>query len=193
MIEQKIRPFFQKYFVDIVANKLTNKVSPNNLTLLSLFFGFLSAVTIFIDISVSVVLLLLSGYLDILDGSVARITGKSSDFGTVLDILSDRFVESFIIIAIFIRQPELAIAGLFMMMSIIVCISSFLLVGIFSEKQSQKSFYYSAGVMERAETFIFFIIMIIFPSSVLFLSIFFTMLVLWTTFYRVYEFCNHQY
>ena len=193
MIEQKTRPFFQKYFVDNVANILVNKISPNSITLLSLFLGLLSAMTLFIDVSVSVVLLLLSGYLDILDGSVARAKGETSDFGTVLDIISDRFVECFIIIAIFIHQPDIAIAGLFMMMSIIVCISSFLLVGIFSQKQSHKSFYYSAGFMERAETFVFFVIMMIFPDTVLLLSVVFTILVLWTTFYRVYEFCKHQY
>jgi len=193
MIEQKIRPFFQKYFVDNVANKLDERISPNSITLLSLFLGLLSAMTLFIDVSASVVLLLLSGYLDILDGSIARVAGKSSDFGTMLDILSDRFVECFIIIAIFIRQPELAIAGLFMMMSVIVCISSFLLVGIFSQKESHKSFYYSAGLMERAETFVFFVIMMIYPDTVLLLSVVFIILVLWTTLYRAYEFYKHQY
>lgn len=193
MIEQKIRPFFQKYFVDNVANKLDERISPNSITLLSLFLGLLSAMTLFIDVSASVVLFLLSGYLDILDGSIARVADKSSDFGTMLDILSDRFVECFIIIAIFIRQPELAIAGLFMMMSVIVCISSFLLVGIFSQKESHKSFYYSAGFMERAETFVFFVIMMIYPDTVLLLSVVFIILVLWTTFYRAYEFYKHQY
>lgn len=59
----------------------------------------------------------------------------------MLDILSDRCVESFIIIAIFINQPQIAWVGLLMMMSIIVCISSFLLVGVFSQKESIKSFY----------------------------------------------------
>lgn len=133
-------------------------------------------------------MLLLSGYFDILDGSVARLQGSSSSFGTILDILSDRFVESFIIIAIFINQLDIAWVGLLMMMSIIVCISSFLLVGIFSQKESSKSFYYSPGLIERAETFIFFIVMILFPNMVLILGLIYTLLVLWTTLYRCYEF-----
>ena len=134
------------------------------------------------------IFLLISGYLDVLDGSLSRLQKSSSSFGTILDILSDRFVESFIIIiAIFINQPQIAWVGLLMMMSIIVCISSFLLVGIFSQKESIKSFYYSPGLIERAEIFIFFIIMI-FPSIVLMLGLIYTLLVLWTTLYRCYEF-----
>ncbi|OIN83713.1 CDP-alcohol phosphatidyltransferase family domain protein [Francisella sp. TX07-6608] len=102
--------------------------------------------------------------------------------------MSDRFVESFIIIAIFINQLDIAWVGLLMMMSIIVCISSFLLVGIFSQKESSKSFYYSPGLIERAETFIFFIVMILFPNMVLILGLIYTLLVLWTTLYHCYEF-----
>lgn len=105
----------------------------------------------------------------------------------MLDILSDHFVESFIIIAIFINQPQIWF-GLLMMMSIIVCISSFLLVGVFSQKESIKSFYYSPSLIERAEIFIFFIIMILFPSIVLMLGLIYTLLVLRTTLYRCYEF-----
>lgn len=191
MLEQSVRPWFQRYFINKVANILSAlNIKPNSLTILSLITGFISAIFILYLPWLAVVFLLVSGYLDVLDGSVARIQKSSSSFGTMLDILSDRFVESFVIIAIFIFQPQIAWVGLIMMMSIIVCISSFLLVGIFSQQESSKSFYYSPGLMERAETFIFFIIMILLPSTILWLGILFTVLVLWTTFYRVYEFYN---
>ncbi|MED7820350.1 MULTISPECIES: CDP-alcohol phosphatidyltransferase family protein [unclassified Francisella] len=191
MLEQSVRPWFQRYFINKVANILSAlNIKPNSLTILSLITGFISAIFILYLPWLAVVFLLVSGYLDVLDGSVARIQKSSSSFGTMLDILSDRFVESVVIIAIFIFQPQIAWVGLIMMMSIIVCISSFLLVGIFSQQESSKSFYYSPGLMERAETFIFFIIMILLPSTVLWLGILFTVLVLWTTFYRVYEFYN---
>ncbi len=188
MLEQRVRPWFQRYFVLAIAKYCATRVSANTVTLLSLIVGLCAAVMVVFEPMVAIVLLLLSGYLDILDGSIARLQNSSSPLGTMLDILSDRLVESFMIIAIFVVQPQFAIVGLVMMMSITVCISSFLLVGIFSQQESQKSFYYSAGLMERAETFIFFIVMIVFPSSVLWLGILFTVLVLWTTFYRVWEF-----
>ncbi|KYW82814.1 CDP-alcohol phosphatidyltransferase family protein [Francisella hispaniensis] len=192
MIEQKIRPAFQKIFVDNVAKLVAPIIAPNLITILSLICGLVAAASFFINQYLCVFLLLLSGYLDILDGSVARLQGSSSSFGTMLDILSDRFVESFIIIAIFINQLDIAWVGLLMMMSIIVCISSFLLVGIFSQKESSKSFYYSPGLIERAETFIFFIVMILLPSTVFVLGLIYTLLVLWTTLYRCYEFYCHE-
>ncbi|MDE4955268.1 CDP-alcohol phosphatidyltransferase, partial [Francisella tularensis subsp. holarctica] len=82
------------------------------------------------------------------------------------------------------NQLDIAWVGLLMMMSIIVCISSFLLVGIFSQKESSKIFYYSPGLIERAETFIFFILMILFPNILVVLGLIYTLLVLWTTLYR---------
>lgn len=188
MLENYIRPTFQKYAVDPFAKHLARCCHPNTVTIASLVIGLLAAVSLFFSPITPICLLLLSGYCDVLDGSIARIRGESTPFGTMLDILSDRLVESFIIIAIFLIQPNIAWVGLLMMMSIIVCVSSFLLVGIFSQQQSHKSFYYSAGLMERAETFIFFIIMMYFPSTVLWLGVLFTLLVLWTTFYRVRQF-----
>ncbi|APA83694.1 CDP-alcohol phosphatidyltransferase family protein [Francisella tularensis] len=188
MIEQKIRPVFQRIFVDSIAKSIAPVIAPNLITLISLVVGLVAAIAFFINQYLCIFLLLLSGYFDILDGSVARLQGSSSSFGTILDILSDRFVESFIIIAIFINQLDIAWVGLLMMMSIIVCISSFLLVGIFSQKESSKSFYYSPGLIERAETFMFFIVMILFSNMVLILGLIYTLLVLWTTLYRCYEF-----
>ncbi|ABO46649.1 CDP-alcohol phosphatidyltransferase family protein [Francisella tularensis] len=188
MIEQKIRPVFQRIFVDGIAKFIAPVIAPNLITLISLIVGLVAAIAFFINQYLCIFLLLLSGYFDILDGSVARLQGSSSSFGTILDILSDRFVESFIIIAIFINQLDIAWVGLLMMMSIIVCISSFLLVGIFSQKESSKSFYYTPGLIERAETFIFFIVMILFPNIVVVLGLIYTLLVLWTTLYRCYEF-----
>nr|AAV29317.1 NT02FT1914 [synthetic construct] len=188
MIEQIIRPVFQRIFVDGIAKFIAPVIAPNLITLISLIVGLVAAIAFFINQYLCIFLLLLSGYFDILDGSVARLQGSSSSFGTILDILSDRFVESFIIIAIFINQLDIAWVGLLMMMSIIVCISSFLLVGIFSQKESSKSFYYTPGLIERAETFIFFIVMILFPNIVVVLGLIYTLLVLWTTLYRCYEF-----
>ena len=188
MLESHIHPTFQKYAVDPIAKHLAQCCHPNTVTIVSLVIGLLAAMALFFSPITAVWLLLLSGYCDVLDGSIARIRNDSTPFGTMLDIISDRLVESFIIIALFVIQPSIAWVGLLMMMSIIVCVSSFLLVGIFSQQQSHKSFYYSPGLMERAETFIFFIVMMLFPQSVLWLGLLFTLLVLWTTVTRIKQF-----
>ncbi|WP_192483912.1 MULTISPECIES: CDP-alcohol phosphatidyltransferase family protein [Cysteiniphilum] len=189
MIESSLRPLFQRIFIQPLMHIGARHLPANAITITSLITGFISACFLSAEFNFMAILwLLISGYLDILDGSVARLQNNSTHFGTVLDILSDRLVESFIVIALFIRDPTLAFVCLLMMMSMLVCVSSFLLVGIFSEKQSEKSFYYSPGLMERAEAFIFFIAMIIFNQFALIIGIVFTLLVLWTTGVRVYEF-----
>lgn len=189
MIESSLRPLFQKVFIQPLLHIGARHLPANAITITSLITGFMSACFLSAEFNfMAILLLLISGYLDILDGSVARMQNNSTHFGTVLDILSDRLVESFIVIALFIRDPNLAFVCLLMMMSMLVCVSSFLLVGIFSEKQSEKSFYYSPGLMERAEAFIFFIAMIIFNQLALIIGIVFTLLVLWTTGVRMYQF-----
>lgn len=165
MIESSLRPAFQRIFVKPALSLGGRYLSANGITICALIVGLIAAGFLSMDYSyLAVVLLLLSGYLDILDGSVARLQNNSTAFGTVLDILSDRLVESSIVIALFLRDPSLGLICLLMSMSMLMCISSFLLVGIFSDKQSEKSFHYSSGLMERAESFIFFILMMLLPD-----------------------------
>ena len=45
-------------------------------------------------------ILLLCGFFDVLDGAVARITGRVTAFGGVLDSVADRYVDSLILIGI---------------------------------------------------------------------------------------------
>ncbi|WBV63947.1 CDP-alcohol phosphatidyltransferase family protein [Legionella pneumophila 130b] len=101
-------------------------------------------------------LLLLSGYCDTLDGTIARLTNHSSDWGSVLDIMTDRVVEVGVVFALWAINPnERGLGSLLMMASILLCITSFLVVGIFKTNDSEKSFHYSPGLIERAEAFVF--------------------------------------
>lgn len=69
----------------------------------------------------------------------------------------DRVVEFVVVLALwFVAPQQRGLWCLLMLGSMLLCITSFLVVGIFSENQSQKSFHYSSGLMERAEAFSFF-------------------------------------
>lgn len=78
-----------------------NKVNPNTVTVLSLAFCiwaglfFAMSLTIFAGI-----LLLIGGFFDILDGAVARENNHVTDFGGVLDSVSDRYADSAVFIGI---------------------------------------------------------------------------------------------
>ena len=188
MIEERTRPAFQRLFVDRVAKRLS--IHPNTITLASLGTGLLSALLIALNFPLFALLfLLLSGYLDSLDGTVARLTKKSSPFGTVLDIVCDRIVEFAVIFAFFYRY-QAPYASLLMSGSVLVCVTSFLVVSVFLDEKSEKSFTYSSGLMERAEAFVFFSAMILFPSAFLPLAFLFTFLVFSTAFLRVLEFAK---
>ena len=141
----------------------------------------------------AVVLLLLSGYLDVLDGTLARLRKTSSALGTVYDIIADRIVEFSVIFGLFILAPnERAMACLLMLGSVLLCVTSFLVVGIFSDKKTNKNFDYSPGLIERAEAFMFFIAMILLPKYFLFLAYIFISLVCLTTIARVFEFKRYN-
>ena len=57
---------------------------------------------------VAVVSLWISGYLDAVDGSLARRTGRVSSLGAFLDVWFDRVVECGILLTLGIRHPEAA-------------------------------------------------------------------------------------
>jgi len=194
MIEKYVRPGYQSYFVDPVARALIqlSPLSPNLITFVGCFLGLISALLIALGHAYSaLIFLLLSGFCDTLDGTVARFEKRSSSIGTVCDLVADRIVEAAIVIGLFLYAPETrALLSLLMMTSILICITSFLVVGIFSENQSEKSFFYSPGLIERGEAFLFFSLMILFPSFFVLTSALFTFLVLLTAMIRLVQFAN---
>ena len=63
---------------------------PNLITLVNLFFGFLSILNTYIaNYSLACYFILLAAILDSLDGKIARLFGVSTEFGKELDSLSD--------------------------------------------------------------------------------------------------------
>ena len=76
-------------------------ISPNQLTMLAILSGIgcalLYANNMFIAGSI---LLLVSGILDLIDGGVARINNKSSDFGAVFDWIADKYIDALALLGI---------------------------------------------------------------------------------------------
>jgi len=83
-------------------------ISPNGFTLLTL----IASVAVFYflvkeDFLVAAALILLTGFLDAVDGSVARFMKKATKKGAYLDTIADRYVELIIIFALlFVSLPE---------------------------------------------------------------------------------------
>jgi len=194
MLETYIRPSYQRILVDPAARAIRGKISPNQLTLFSGVIGLLVLPCLYFEVYIlAIALLLLSGYFDTLDGTLARLTRQSSDWGTVLDISIDRLVEFIVILGLWVVSPDTRSFWVIMMLgSVLLCISSFLVVGIFTANESEKGFYYSPGIMERAEAFLFFIVMILWPGFFSVFAFFFCVLVLATAIIRLKQFYSAQ-
>ena len=76
-------------------------LSANALSVLALCVSAVAAVLYSrSDAPLAAVVLVLSGFLDMLDGAVARATETASRFGAVLDHVLDRYVEYFVVVGI---------------------------------------------------------------------------------------------
>lgn len=190
MLVTYLKTAYQRIFVDLVARALCGKLSANQVTLFAGIAGTLLLPCLYFGFpSLAVALLLFSGYLDTLDGSLARLSESSTEWGTVFDITMDRWVEFMVILGLWSVSPDVRSFYIILMLgSVLLCVTSFLVVGIFSQNDSAKGFYYSPGIIERAEAFAFFIAMILWPAYFSILALLFSLLVLLTAIIRLKQF-----
>ena len=164
------------------------KLTPNNVTILALLLGVSTSIFLYFDMQIiAVTLLWVSGYLDAVDGAMARRSNSSSSFGTLLDIFSDRIVEVSIVLVLGLKFVDVRYNLIVLTVCILMSMTIFLTVGALSEKKGVKSFYYQAGVAERSEGFIFFSLMILIPSYLGIITNIFSILLIITAIQRFLE------
>lgn len=164
------------------------KLTPNNVTILALLLGVSTSIFLYFDMHIiAVTLLWVSGYLDAVDGAMARRSNSSSSFGTLLDIVSDRIVEVSIVLVLGLKFVDVRYNLIVLTVCILMSMTIFLTVGALSEKKGVKSFYYQAGVAERSEGFIFFSLMILIPSYLGIITNIFSILIIITAIQRFLE------
>ncbi len=165
MIDTNYRKVFQPVFDKTSHLVIKTGLTPNHVTVLAFVVGVISALFIANgEYIIACALLLLSGLLDILDGTVARVTNKSSYVGAFLDMVFDRLVEASVIIGFYFIKPELSLLYLLFLVSVIFNFSTFSLAGALIKNKGSKSMHYDVGLIERSETFICFVLMLILPQ-----------------------------
>jgi Phosphatidylglycerophosphate synthase len=161
MLDTHARKYVQPMIDKTADELLMIRLSANQVTVLAFAVGLTPAVFIWLGHYVTAVILLwVSGFLDAVDGSMARKT-RPTPWGTLMDITFDRLVECGIILALAFRFQGSMWALLLLTVAIIFSMTVFLTVGALSEKHGVKSFYYQAGLAERTEGFILFSLMIL--------------------------------
>ncbi|WP_243292341.1 CDP-alcohol phosphatidyltransferase family protein [Bacillus sp. FJAT-47783] len=187
MLDTHARKYVQPAFERTGIWLLKRGLTANQVTVLSFMIGTTSGIFYYFDYPIIAVFVLwLSGFLDAVDGTMARLT-KSSPFGTVMDVTFDRIVEISVLLGIAFRFPDIQWALLLLAVSIIISMTIFLTVGAVSKKQGMKSFYYQAGLAERTEGFILFSLMMLLEPFVLWVTLFFVVIELYTGFQRFFE------
>ncbi len=167
MIDTKARGQFQRGFDRVSKKSGLTRIHPNVITVAALIFGIVSATLVALGYNfIAIVFLWVSGLLDVLDGTVARLTGKSSPFGAYMDLVFDRLVEAAIIIGCYILMPQFSIFYLLFFAGAMFNFSTFMLAGNLFKNTGKKSMHYDIGIVERTESFIFFSLMILLPDYI---------------------------
>ena len=114
-----LRNSLQPYLEKIGKTFASTGLSPNVWTTVGLIFAFISSAVYGLGFEFALiiggVLLLVSGFFDIVDGQVARVTKKTSSQGAFLDSVFDKIAEVAIFVGILIggfAQPYLVLLAI---------------------------------------------------------------------------------
>jgi phosphatidylglycerophosphate synthase len=171
MFDARLRPLIDPPLDRAGAALARAGVTANVVTLLGLLVGLIAAAAIALGAPGWALLpLLISRLLDGLDGAVARATRRTS-FGGYLDIWCDFLFYGAVPLAFaFLDPTSNATAAAFLLFAFYVNGTSFLGFataaaerGLSTEAQGRKSFYYSPGLLEGAETIAFFVLLCLLP------------------------------
>ena len=192
MIDTKLRPVLQRSFEKLAGILVKLNCTPDQITVFAFLLGFLAAFFTAREYPITaLVLLWLSGLLDVLDGTVARLIKRTSPGGALLDLILDRMVEAAMIFGFFYWMPEHTWMYLLFLTGMIFNFSTFLAAGSLYQNLGEKSMHYDSGLLERTETFIFFSLVLLFPQFTFYLFLVFNLLMFITgirRFYGIYRF-----
>lgn len=139
-----------KLVLDPIAKKI--RINPNILTVLGLLISIISAYMFATgNLLMGGLLIALSGFVDMLDGAVARNNYQTTKFGGLLDSTSDRFADAFIIIGIIYGGYVNWIFG-------ILALHASLTVSYVRARAESEGIKCNVGIAERAERLVIIMI-----------------------------------
>ena len=145
----RLRPMLRKFLAPLA--KRVN-VNPNIITLISLIIAALSGVSFWHgNLLLGGSLILFSGFLDVMDGSIARYHNRTNEFGAFFDSTMDRFSDGIIILGL--------IAGGWINWYVgILAVHSAITISYVKASAESKGISCNVGIAERATRLIIIII-----------------------------------
>jgi archaetidylinositol phosphate synthase len=96
-----LRPRLVGYLEPVAGAFSRAGITPNQISLLSLLFGILCAYFFATGMfPLGSLMLIISAVLDLVDGSVARMTSRTTRFGAVFDWIVDKYVDALVLLGI---------------------------------------------------------------------------------------------
>ncbi|HOP86112.1 MAG TPA: CDP-alcohol phosphatidyltransferase family protein [Syntrophorhabdaceae bacterium] len=148
-------------------------INPNVFTALGLVFAYISCLSIAMGYNIIAgFALLISGFFDLLDGAMARISNKVTPFGGFLDSVLDRYSDMFVlygIIVFFIKRSEL-----FYCLITIIAIIGVAVIPYAKARAEAASIKCNTGILERPERIIILLIGLFFnllPYAVIVIAV----------------------
>ena len=171
MFDAKLRPLIDPPLNSAGRALAGAGVSANMLTLTGLVLGLGGAAAIaFGELWLGLALIIANRLLDGLDGAVARTNGPT-DLGGYFDIVADFAFYVSIPLGFGVLAAENTLPALVLVASFVLTGVSFLAFAVVaaergeaSEQHGKKSFFYSTGLAEGAETIAVFVAMCLFPA-----------------------------
>ncbi len=164
--DRLLRPLVERFLVN---------VSPDQLSLIAVIPGIFAAVAVVYGlVEVGLLLWLVNRLLDGIDGLAARVYGKTSDWGGYLDLLLDFVVYLLVPLSFVWAMPttQNLWAFVFLLISFQVNTLSWTLLSAILEKRRQgererlTTVEMPAGLIEGAETVIFFSLFFLLPGYI---------------------------
>ena len=170
-------------------------IHPNAISLIAWVIGLGAAGAILVQLYwVGLLLWVLNRLVDGLDGVVARVYHKQSDFGGYLDLFLDYLIYLAVPLAFLAALPSLnnLWAGLFLLSSFLLNVVSWTTLAALIEKRQRQtsnrltSIEMPTGLIEGAETILFYTLFFLWPGQLALLFSIMALLVLFTACQRLW-------
>ncbi|MEA3334473.1 MAG: CDP-alcohol phosphatidyltransferase family protein [Chloroflexota bacterium] len=163
MISDWARGFFRGFLEAVARFFQRLGVTPNQLTIIGLMLQAVVAVVIALGyLPLAGILLVLFSIFDAFDGTLARMTGRASTFGSFLDSTIDRYAEAIVLFGLLVYMT--GIGDRTGILLIYVSIVGSLLVSYTRAKAESLDIECKVGILTRAERIIVLVIGLVFSG-----------------------------
>ncbi|MFA4640659.1 archaetidylinositol phosphate synthase [Pyrococcus kukulkanii] len=171
----KLRPITKKYLERIASSLAKAGITPNQLTVIGLLITFASAYEFYLGNQIIAGLILIFGsFIDALDGSLARLTGRVTRFGGFLDSTLDRISDAAVLFGIALGEL------VDWRMAFLALIGSYMVSYARCRAELAGSGTLAVGIAERGERLI--IIMVTAILNIVWVGVYLVAVLAWITF-----------